>query len=766
MSRPILHIMTVGTSAFGKKSNSLSVPKCHAEIETIGTWPLVSTNAEDKPNGGGAHQQIAKKLVQQLNQLEPSEETGTDPPAGTDFLPAEISSLHAFYLHEQDRNGPGRQPIDKVVLLCSDTNAGLAAGWAIREYIQVHESRTGNYQAAFDGWITDKPQLVPVCGLQSLDAGIFRDTGLDNLVKAVQDAIDEHRGTHRIVINLTGGYKGAIPHLVLIASAYEDVEVIYKYETSSATVTLPAMPLALDLPMWRDYRWLMRALPHLGTGGRLLQSDVPRPVRALFQVDAQNRAKGNFLYELCKREYDRHANDVFSMHGRGDLLLDLLGGKPGLREWLREHVERWQYAWLGDQVPEMAEHQRGHTQRALELASQIIRPAFASNNGMFLTDTELAVFIAAVWLHDIGHAGKQFSAAGKTYVVDGFPTLIRDWHHFLAAQMLKDDIEAIKNGRDGAFFRKPKCTSGIRAVDFIRAVALVARHHRRCLPLDGTQSNSPFPGEDGAEAPVGEKESIVQVDNEKVRWKLLTALYRVVDAADVQGERVGTKQYREALAELSVRQADAMMDEAEWLLASPPCPLGSWAEEQKEVLAKLRCQINAVRQDPNHKGNSNALQATDNAVAKAVAELCGRRAAGCPDAYYTYKARVLGLLSSAVFKQRQPAHWEKHAGVHAMVFRHECADGWHQITPLIFVKKNIQETTEESCPYERAVDALGDIRRELDENGVTKIFEEARLRFVADDVKEIEDGRDGDIHLFQGIVSDPGVGDGGDAAAV
>ncbi|MBP8952476.1 MAG: hypothetical protein KBI47_08830 [Armatimonadetes bacterium] len=753
MLRPILHIMTVGTSAFGKKSRLhplCNVPRQHLDIEGIGNESLVSTDGEDQPgNDLESHCQIAGVLVDRLNQLSPSQETGDTPPAGADFLPAEISSLHAFYQQDEERNGSSPQEVDKVVLLCSDTNAGLTAGFAIQKYIQGHTSRTGNHRAAFDGWITGPPQLVVVGGLQSLNADTFRDTGLNKLVEAVQNAIAPHRETHRIVINLTGGYKGAIPHLVLIASAYEDVEVIYKYETSAATVTLPAMPLALDLPMWRDYRWLLRALPHLGTGGKLLQKDVPRPVRALFQVDANGVAKGNFLYGLCKREYDRHADDAFSMHGRGELLLDLLDSKPELQKWLREHIERWQYAWLGDQVPEMAEHQRGHTQRALELASQIIRPAFGSEGERFLNDTELAVFIAAVWLHDIGHAGKQFRAAGKIYVVDGFPTLIRDWHHFLAAQMLEDDIDAIKHGRDGAFFHRPQDGCTDTAIGFIRAVALVARHHRRRLPLNGEQSKTPLPGGNTADAPFGERECTVQVGSETVRWRLLTALYRVVDAADVQGERVGTEQYQKALAELSVRQADAMLDEAEWQLGRRPCPLASWAEEQSKTLGNLRDRMCAVRQDPECESKSRELQQTDEAVADAVARLCGTRADGVADAYYAYRARVLGLLSSAVFKQRQPGHWKKHAGVHAVVFRHERIDDWHQVTPLIFVKQD----GSGKRPEDRASEALKDISSELKEQGVLEIFEEAKLRFVADKVNQVTTYQEDDILLFEGTSS-------------
>jgi len=763
MHRPVLHIMTVGTSAFGKPepheatrhASQAAVHKCGDKTD-VG-FPKGEQWSEgpcaSRPCDAVRLEQIAGCLAGALNKLSPADEAGSSPPAGRDYLPAEISSLQVFYTQDARCSGePPEQPTDRVVLLCSHTDGGWAAGQAVKAYIEDRGSRSGSHQAAFDGWISEvEPLDVP--GLQSTDAESFEKAGLQNLIRMAGGQVEQWRAGDqdlRVVINPTGGYKGAIPHLVLMASVYADVEVVYKYETSSRMVRLPAMPLAFDLAMYRDHRWLLRALPHLGPGSAELLSDMPAAVRALFTVNHKDRtASGNFLFDLCGREYRRKASLALSEHGRGELLLDLVRDKQ-LREWLRKHVERWQHAWLGDQVPEMAEHQRGHCQRALELASQLLRPIMAQEqSSRFLSDTELACFTAAVWLHDIGHAGKTFEHSERTYVVEGFPTLIRDWHHFLTAQMLQDDIDAIEKRGPGAFFDCPECGSAPDTgfvLDLIKAVQLIARHHRRRLPLNGAQCDEKV-ALPGGERPKGFGEETVLVQGETVRWKLLTALYRVVDAADVQGERAGLPQYRRARAELEERNTDHMLSEADHLLGSAPCELQAWASEMAQMSKALRGHINSFRLNPLDK---DGLKGSDEDLARRVWNLCGSRAAGADGPDYAFKARVLSLLSSAAFKQRQRTHLTKHAGVHAVVFRTDTNGCQHTVTPLLYVPKEdpASPPMESKCPAKRAGDALKDIREEIIPK-VRELFADVGLRFHAGGPCQT-DGGDEEVLLYEG----------------
>jgi len=87
--------------------------------------------------------------------------------------------------------------------------------------------------------------------------------------------------------------------------------------------------------------------------------------------------------------------------------------------------------------------------------------------------------------------------------------------------------------------------------------------------------------------------------------------------------------------------------------------------------------------------------------------------------------------------------------VHVVVFRHERIDDWHQVTPLIFVKQD----GSGKRPEDRASEALKDISSELKEQGVLEIFEEAKLRFVADKVNQVTTYQEDDILLFEGTSS-------------
>jgi hypothetical protein len=754
MGQPILHILTVGTSAFGKSSQGLKHDlHPHNDIVNIGNRGQVSRDAktwagdDEEPKNARALGEIAEELCVLLNRLQPACEVSSEPPGGTDFLPAELSSLQVFYTHDPYRiNAHPSVCCDQVLLLCSQTQGGYAAGKLIELYININNEREDNYQASFDGWIC-RAEMKVVTGLTSTDAAAFREKGLTKLVETVHQEISNWREAHpkgRVVINPTGGYKGSIPHLVLMAAVYDNIEVIYKYEDALEPVLLPAMPLALDLPTYRDYRWLLRAMPQLTDQAATVLLDepgIPAAIRSLFTPDSDSgKPQPNFLYKLCANRYEKEGADDLSPHGSGELLLDLIKDQ-NLLKWLRAHVRHWQNAWLGDQVPEMAEHQRGHSQRVLELASQIIRPALKADD-KFMSDWELAVFIAAVWLHDVGHAGRQFTYNEKSYVVDGFPTLVRDFHHFLAAQMLSDDIQALKDSRSGAFFRNDSSPTWVP--QFIEAVRLVALHHRKRLPLDGTPvaQDDAFPGGD---KPSGSAPCTICVSGQPIRWKLLTALYRVVDAADVQRERVGLREYQIARADFEQRQTDRFIKEAKYLLANPPCNLKSWAEEMAALCDLLNTQIKAVREQPKCENKWTVLGNTDTQLAQKVFALCGERAGGTSDPHYAYKARILSLLSSAAFKQRQPDHWRKHAGVEAVIFSHQYESSLHTIIPFLWVKRDPPEVAlgleVEPDPQKRAQKCLDDIGSELN-NTVRELFEQAKVMVVTNNLVQVAEQDD------------------------
>ena len=93
------------------------------------------------------------------------------------------------------------------------------------------------------------------------------------------------------------------------------------------------------------------------------------------------------------------------------------------------------------------EHGRGHVQRLLELAEQLL---IAAN--IALSVEQRFVLVGSIWLHDLGHSGDSFSFEGKSGLVQnkddkcstgqfpvyGDPDHVRRYHNFLSYDLIKN----------------------------------------------------------------------------------------------------------------------------------------------------------------------------------------------------------------------------------------------------------------------------------------------------------------------------------------
>ena len=736
--RPILHLLTVGVSGLSKPMpdprTSDGELALHHPIAHDGSE--VRKYARDKPWDPGQTEPCAihlrniennrKCLLSTLKSLDPQKEVARRGASETDYLPAEISALQIFYANETSR--APEAPSDRVCLLATQSLDGWIAADIIRQYIvdKCRDDADGP-RPSFAGWVDpDDVQLHVIAGLQPHSSERFEKSGLPALVQTVEAGIQAWRTCcpgGRVVINLTGGLKGAIPHLVLVAACEDDVEVQYLYEDSPDLITLPTMPLAWDLAGWRDNRGVLRVLPKLQPAGRrAVLPHLPPRISSLFTPD---EASPNVLYAILGERYEKAAvssGGPLTPYGSGLLLLDLVE-ETSCGKLLSDHIGTWQHAWLGDQVPEMAEHQRGHTQRLLELAAQALYPALHHDSDL-LDPTEIAVLIAAIWLHDIGHAGRRFYHGNRRYVVDGFPTLVRDWHHLLAAQMLQDDIQALSDGRDGAFFKRDS------SCDFVDAVRLVAKHHRSSFPLDGlSDASKSLPGGHAvcAENP---DEDAIEVGGEQVRWRLLTGLFRIIDSTDVQQERAGIAEYRQAREGYERGLVRHLLSEAGDMLKAPP------GEAAESCVGQYREWVETLTRAASWDGFLEVCDSMDDTITAAVNELCGGRTANDPSPAHTWCGRVLSLLSSAVFKARQPKHLRKHAGIAttAILYRE---DGCHHLTPYIYYKRDANLSDPECGPMKAAADICDEYK------GVKRWLDDACIEIDAAVLEPIDEVAEG-----------------------
>lgn len=332
-----------------------------------------------------------------------------------------------------------------------------------------------------------------IIGLVGDDSDTFGRQGLDNIIRQTTELIKERQGKRPLYLNVTGGYKGVLPYLVLLGLAFGRMDVFYLFEDSDKIVWLPKLPVGFNLFTWRNYRAFIRSIPHIeGLKEDDLETLIPDTLRTLLERKRMNnKFPLNVLGKELHDQYEGERGKEISEYGRGYLLADKINN-PQKQKALQDCINRWQYLWLGDMIPETVEHARGHTQRVLELAAQILYPILSEDENFFgdnpdQTDNNLIALISAIWLHDLGHSGDYIKWENDNnensieYKIKGFPSLIRELHHFLSWYRIDKDKNKLfefrdKNDewvRDTTIFSK----------DLIESIRLICLYHRGGMPV-------------------------------------------------------------------------------------------------------------------------------------------------------------------------------------------------------------------------------------------------------------------------------------------
>jgi CRISPR/Cas system-associated protein Csm6 len=136
------------------------------------------------------------------------------------------------------------QKIDvRIRLLATDTVLSRLAAELIMEQIITHPVSGEDVTVEF------YPERDVIRGLRIDDAEVFETEGLHQFVKRFA-GLDKQYGP--LILNITGGYKGLIPYLTLIAQLY-NAPVMYKYEESEALITIPQWPINFDSELAIEY---------------------------------------------------------------------------------------------------------------------------------------------------------------------------------------------------------------------------------------------------------------------------------------------------------------------------------------------------------------------------------------------------------------------------------------------------------------------------------------------------------------------------------
>ena len=149
---------------------------------------------------------------------------------------AEIHSLHRLDCG----------PSDEVILFTSDTAEGKACGETVCSIVQQFFGVKGI-------------RLTRVPGLQARDGDRLKKRGIPNLINLVTAILQDpqRRYSGGVILNPTGGFKGVVPFMTVLGMLY-GAKVVYMFEFSNQLVTLPPLPVTLDLEIFERARPALR----------------------------------------------------------------------------------------------------------------------------------------------------------------------------------------------------------------------------------------------------------------------------------------------------------------------------------------------------------------------------------------------------------------------------------------------------------------------------------------------------------------------------
>ena len=486
------------------------------------------------------------------------------------------------------------------------------------------------------------------------------------LFKKLDEEIHKKESDEEIVICSTGGYK-AIAGFAMMYAQIHSIPCLYSFEGSPEAYEVMNIPLGYAYASLDEEISILKAIQS--------DKDVVADDKSLPRWVQDSKALADVLlksYETARRK----------PYGTGEALFDILrdysdqGG--AWADYLDDLLaQKWSQLWLGDQIPETVEHSRRHSKRLMEFAANLFRGASRQQMEAIGFDSQhpqnLALLIASIYLHDIGHTALSYPILSKksstrdVLPLGLFPSAVREVHHLLTGDLLRNDPDRYFLREDKTHERIARIESEEdkqRAQFLATYVPLVAAHHRGYTKLkSGTAIASPSVrnvGEllfgkyefEGTLAPLVERyeqgDGCIKIEPDHLL--ALTALLRIIDGCDVQTDRIISSDYLKYRNQRS--DDEAMMLDAELLSVEELLPsdivghletLRGYKDEKtvKEVCKELYPRIFwELRDLRNRHGSWRVAQRKEMSLFMA-----------------------LSLANRVAFKKEQHLHFKKHQSV-------------------------------------------------------------------------------------------------------
>lgn len=131
----------------------------------------------------------------------------------------------------------------EVRLIATETILSRLAAEIIKDKLNTYSVNECNAFSVLFEAENETNEVDVIRSLNVKNADDFQDKGLPNLIRRLKEF---GISNDRMILNMTGGYKGIIPFLTILGQIYKDVEIKYLYEDSGQLITIPGLPVNFD----------------------------------------------------------------------------------------------------------------------------------------------------------------------------------------------------------------------------------------------------------------------------------------------------------------------------------------------------------------------------------------------------------------------------------------------------------------------------------------------------------------------------------------
>ena len=267
---PTLLLSTCGTSSLTNHLRAHPVPGFHGgHLNQLTNYARL----EEMPEGQRAN---VSQLLDTARERLPT-------------LDAAAAALASAEINGITRVEGGLEPGTQHYLLATDTYVGRATAGIIKAWLSVR-----GLQAA----------VFPIEELNTNSSDSFM-AGAKNLLEFVDGTVAEFGESHRVVFNLTGGFKSLLGMMTTLGAFYAD-EIVYVFESGDDLIRIPRLPIRLDNGLFRDHA---AALLRMSRDEYLPEAEVQGLPGALLEAAGEGRYGLSVWGELL---WKRNREDILS----------------------------------------------------------------------------------------------------------------------------------------------------------------------------------------------------------------------------------------------------------------------------------------------------------------------------------------------------------------------------------------------------------------------------------------------------------------------